>query len=707
MSPQGKNDGKKIKSSKKSCKKTGKKDRRVWTSSPEESYMKGCLPDFEVAQRNRDFSNFWPSLYTGYWKLFTIPPPKPADLLDDEDSEPRYESDVPMDSAEEEMFARTERGQLRAAEEEAHTKEQALQREKSKGLSPEERYEARYIRKRKKKKKATIAILPALDASAAPGRPSRINQEDEVYLHLFRDRIMPSVEKRIIDEDIKGPPINIIRQVARELYKDEDEQTRAMVAAELGIQTERKTQDQEKKKSASLNATEQKPRMPQDFQDAIDAFPQWVDAMLQGACDSTGFSASLLIGGPVPEQQGDIATISVHVGKNPDGNTFGTVYQKYQTAVVKPYTEFLRTVYPAEVRADRALRTVSAAPNTAASSFQHLEGATHTFADGGVNSPVPYVAAEPSAAPGPPPCPVTPNTSALTNATPDAAPDSTPDATPTFPEHALPRIPELSIPLLPLIPALRATEEPVSLANASAGAPSPSPRLNRLAQKASSLTEPSGVGSTAISAHPPLPRPKPRAAFKMSLLIRANEEAVEAAMPGRLDSPGNARTPSPIVQSPPSSLGYLPPVIATSLDALPAVSGMSPLQPSSESMNASPVAPPTACEAESSAALAAGPASVDAVPASSPTAPANARPAKRKKSSPTKASPAKRAKRPVVQSRAAKDIAQQEADKAAALAEKVAAKAAKAAAKEAKEAEKAGGVKKGNARGSKKGPSAK
>lgn len=31
--------------------------------------------------------------------------------------------------------------------------------------------------------------------------------------------------------------------------------------------------------------------------------------MLQGACDSTGFSASLLIGGPVPEHQGDIATI--------------------------------------------------------------------------------------------------------------------------------------------------------------------------------------------------------------------------------------------------------------------------------------------------------------------------------------------------------------------------------------------------------------
>lgn len=128
--------------------------------------MKGCLPDFEVAKKNRDFRNFWPSLYSGYWKLFAIPAPKPADLLDDDDSEPRYESDAPMDSAEEEAFAQTERGKLRAAEEEAHAKEQALQvcsqkrssvitkpnsqRERNKGLTPEERYEARYIRQRKK-----------------------------------------------------------------------------------------------------------------------------------------------------------------------------------------------------------------------------------------------------------------------------------------------------------------------------------------------------------------------------------------------------------------------------------------------------------------------------------------------------------------------------------------------------------------------------
>lgn len=119
----------------------------------------------------------------------------------------------------------------------------------------------------RKKKKATIAILPALDAGATLDRPSRVNQEDEVYLHLFRDRIMPTVEERITDEDFKGPPINIIRQVARELYENEDEQTRATVAAELGLQTERKALDQEKKKTAALNATEQKPRMPQDYQE--------------------------------------------------------------------------------------------------------------------------------------------------------------------------------------------------------------------------------------------------------------------------------------------------------------------------------------------------------------------------------------------------------------------------------------------------------
>ena len=119
----------------------------------------------------------------------------------------------------------------------------------------------------RKKKKATIAVLPALDASVAQDRHTRVNQEDEAYLHLFHDRVMSVVDERTVDEKFKGPPINLIRQIARELYKDEDEPTRAAVATELSLQAECKVQEQDKRKNTALNAAEQKPRTPQEYQE--------------------------------------------------------------------------------------------------------------------------------------------------------------------------------------------------------------------------------------------------------------------------------------------------------------------------------------------------------------------------------------------------------------------------------------------------------
>ncbi|KAF7972342.1 hypothetical protein HWV62_18110 [Athelia sp. TMB] len=663
MSRRGKNDGKKTKS-KKSCKLTGKKDGRVWTTSPEEAYMKERLPDFEKAKKERDFSNFWPSLYAGYWDRFSIPAPKPADLLDEEPSS-LYESDVPMDSGEEEAFAQTERGRLRAAEQQAHAKEQAQQLEKNKGLSPEARYEARFICNRRKqiyswmfrhcadgptslrkKKKATLTILPALDSSATQDRPTRVNQETEVYLHLFRDHIMSVVDKRAIEEDFKGPPINLIRQVARELYNDEDEETRALVAANLSLQTERKIRDQEKKKNTALNAAEQVQCTPQDYQ-------------------------------------------NFHYGKNPHGNTFGTAYQKYQTAVVKPYTECLRTVYSAEVRADRALPSGSAAPKISPPSL--LEGATHAFDGSGTNSPVPYVAMDLPVPAGPtlPPSLSAPDAIPLAS----VAPDAPPNAAPTTPKRTVPSVPEPPISLAVPTSALRATREQGPLTSA----PCPSPRLTRIAQKGSAPAEPDEARGTTTPAPPP--RPKPRAAFKTALLVRANEEAVDAVMPDSVDSRGNfpAHHSSPPVTAHnlPSSLTSPPPINATSADALPTANDTSTLSPPTTSMSVPPAAAP-----ESSATVTA---SVDAVTAISPPAPASTRPAKRRKPAPPEASPAKRTKRSVFQSRVAKDIALQEADKAAELAAKTAAKVAKAAAKATKVSQKDVGK---GARGGGKGKAA-
>lgn len=66
------------KSSKKTCKQTGRKDRRAWMTGPEEAYLRGRLGDFEKARDVNDLGNFWPSLHQDYWNLFPVPEPKSA-----------------------------------------------------------------------------------------------------------------------------------------------------------------------------------------------------------------------------------------------------------------------------------------------------------------------------------------------------------------------------------------------------------------------------------------------------------------------------------------------------------------------------------------------------------------------------------------------------------------------------------------------------
>lgn len=69
---------------------------------------------------------------------------------------------------------------------------------------------------------------------AHASKTQRVNQEDEVYINLFyQTRICKAAQDRITSQNIKGPAINVIRAVARELYEKEDEGTRAVVKAQL------------------------------------------------------------------------------------------------------------------------------------------------------------------------------------------------------------------------------------------------------------------------------------------------------------------------------------------------------------------------------------------------------------------------------------------------------------------------------------------
>lgn len=61
--------------------------------------------------------------------------------------------------------------------------------------------------------------------------------------------------------------------------------------------------------------------------------------------EASGWSFSLLMGGPSPEAGGNIISVAHHTGTVPLGNDFGSAFCGFQADIVGPYQTFLRQVY--------------------------------------------------------------------------------------------------------------------------------------------------------------------------------------------------------------------------------------------------------------------------------------------------------------------------------------------------------------------------
>lgn len=96
----------------------------------------------------------------------------------------------------------------------------------------------------------------------------RVNQEDEIYINLFYStRIVETVRQRIASQNLKGPAINLIRAVARELYEKEDDKTRAIVKAKLaGLKMGEESDDEEEEEEEER---EDAPLTPQQYQESV------------------------------------------------------------------------------------------------------------------------------------------------------------------------------------------------------------------------------------------------------------------------------------------------------------------------------------------------------------------------------------------------------------------------------------------------------
>ncbi|KAF7967194.1 hypothetical protein HWV62_35596 [Athelia sp. TMB] len=185
--------------------------------------------------------------------------------------------------------------------------------------------------------------------------PTRLHTLVQKYSTLYYpERVAPlvAIEIGLMDHAPTSTDYLLIcKRITKETWEAEDEETIVKVVAALDADKAAKTAQDKMVDDAKRTASQ--------YQQAIVDLPAVLKALFDELNLKTGWSFMVLMGGPYPEDGGSIQTASHHVGLSPMGNNFEQAYPEFQDKIVGPYYEFLRLVYPKDIRLSRALGSES------------------------------------------------------------------------------------------------------------------------------------------------------------------------------------------------------------------------------------------------------------------------------------------------------------------------------------------------------------
>ncbi|KAF8158609.1 hypothetical protein BJ912DRAFT_1063879 [Pholiota molesta] len=212
------------------------------------------------------------------------------------------------------------------------------------------------------KEKVVISVNPTI---------SRLPSEKNIYSKVFfKDRVKALVDLDPLSADSKMR-LSVINKLTHEAYMNESDEVKAEV---------KRLRDQRKMEMdlemASLEGRSETERLPEEYATSIERIPELAHDFMQQVSALTGWSFTVLAGGPDPNYAGEIMTMSVHSRHNPCGLSFGKAYPKYDTVIRGPFSDFLHTCYPMDVRKSRALpgAHVSSATSTSSTSSFDIDG---------------------------------------------------------------------------------------------------------------------------------------------------------------------------------------------------------------------------------------------------------------------------------------------------------------------------------------------
>ncbi|KAG1796045.1 uncharacterized protein HD556DRAFT_1441880 [Suillus plorans] len=294
---------------------------RRWASSDEEEFVNTFYEKYQYCQARRDYTTFWNPFYEAWGAKF------PEWLV--------VFPEIPLDKE-----LNVEQKQIVSAAYDRRKLQLMNKLRNNWGSSKASR----------KAKNTGEKTRQSLIASITAPQRARSLQSHEAYSKLyFATCVKPAVDAEMQRLQHVANLAKLGNGTDEEGEKDLDDTTtgdpssssmekevKAEVAAYIEQLNEKKSQDLEAAKTGEGI----------DHQVTIDRLVDILAEFFQELERLTGWSFSVLMGGPTPALGGKINVSSFHVGCTEMGNLFSDAYPDFNSTIMKPWVEFINHVHP-------------------------------------------------------------------------------------------------------------------------------------------------------------------------------------------------------------------------------------------------------------------------------------------------------------------------------------------------------------------------
>ncbi|KAG6895612.1 hypothetical protein C0992_000360 [Termitomyces sp. T32_za158] len=183
--------------------------------------------------------------------------------------------------------------------------------------------------------------------ASVPGVGTRVKQPSEIWASKFyKLKVQEKVKAECEANNIpSNKALSVIKRHIKEGFEAEPEEVRQQILAE----------SQALKEAAKARRINPMSPTPESYAEAISYISDVSYGFLDAQHEKTGWTWTLLGGGPDPSHGGRLRTVVFHAGQNHLGHNFGAAHATFREAVLNPFAAFVKSAFSPDICAARSL----------------------------------------------------------------------------------------------------------------------------------------------------------------------------------------------------------------------------------------------------------------------------------------------------------------------------------------------------------------